>query len=171
MSWTDEKVTQLSRLWADGFSASEIASELGGGITRNAVIGKVYRLGLSSRTHSSTSDKPKSYRKQNKPGLGDVPCTLIATRKTHHKVEVTTLKMVSYLDEIKRVKPSEDIVIPISRQLELLQLTESTCRWPTGDPMMPGFSFCGHQTSENKPYCTFHSKLAFQTTSERPRRH
>ena len=48
MSWTDERVELLKKLWADGLSASQIAGELGG-ITRNAVIGKVHRLGLSGR--------------------------------------------------------------------------------------------------------------------------
>ena len=48
MNWTDERVETLKKLWADGLSASQIAAELGG-ITRNAVIGKVHRLGLSGR--------------------------------------------------------------------------------------------------------------------------
>lgn len=48
MSWTDERVETLKRMWADGQSASQIAKELGG-VTRNAVIGKVHRLGLSNR--------------------------------------------------------------------------------------------------------------------------
>ena len=51
MSWTDERVELLKKLWADGLSASQIAAELGG-ITRNAVIGKVHRLGLSGRAKS-----------------------------------------------------------------------------------------------------------------------
>jgi len=48
MSWTDERVETLRRMWAEGQSASQIAKELGG-VTRNAVIGKVHRLGLSNR--------------------------------------------------------------------------------------------------------------------------
>ena len=48
MSWTDERVETLKRMWSDGQSASAIAKELGG-VTRNAVIGKVHRLGLSNR--------------------------------------------------------------------------------------------------------------------------
>ena len=47
MGWTDERVELLKKLWADGLSASQIAAELGG-ITRNAVIGKVHRLGLTA---------------------------------------------------------------------------------------------------------------------------
>ena len=49
MSWSDERVEVLKKLWGEGQSASQIAKELGG-VTRNAVIGKVHRLGLSNRT-------------------------------------------------------------------------------------------------------------------------
>ena len=54
MNWTDERVEQLKKLWSDGLSASQIAAELGG-ITRNAVIGKVHRLGLSGRAKAPSS--------------------------------------------------------------------------------------------------------------------
>ena len=52
MSWTDDRVEQLKKLWADGLSASQIASKLGE-VTRNAVIGKVHRLGLAGRATTS----------------------------------------------------------------------------------------------------------------------
>src|SRR5437870_9220446 len=58
MSWTDERVETLKKLWTDGLSASQIAAELGG-ITRNAVIGKVHRLGLSGRAKSPSSSAPR----------------------------------------------------------------------------------------------------------------
>src|SRR5438874_4887521 len=58
MSWTDERVELLKKLWADGLSASQIAAELGG-ITRNAVIGKVHRLGLAGRAKSPSSSSPR----------------------------------------------------------------------------------------------------------------
>ncbi len=58
MSWTDERVELLKKMWAEGKSASQIAKELGS-VTRNAVIGKVHRLGLSSRTgDTSTAEAP-----------------------------------------------------------------------------------------------------------------
>ena len=52
MGWTDERVETLKKLWLDGLSASQIAKSLGG-VTRNAVIGKVHRLGLSGRATPS----------------------------------------------------------------------------------------------------------------------
>src|SRR5438067_964924 len=66
MSWTDERVEHLKKLWSDGLSASQIAAELGG-ITRNAVIGKVHRLGLSGRAKAPTSAAPRQ-RKARQPG-------------------------------------------------------------------------------------------------------
>src|SRR5881392_518328 len=58
MSWTAERVETLKKLWADGLSASQIANELGN-VTRNAVIGKVHRLGLSGRAKSPSSAAPR----------------------------------------------------------------------------------------------------------------
>ena len=63
MSWTDERVELLRKLWLEGLSASQIASELSNGITRNAVIGKVHRLGLSGRA------KAPSQAALPRPGL------------------------------------------------------------------------------------------------------
>ena len=165
MSWTDDRVARLSKLWAEGLSASQIAADLGG-VTRNAVIGKVHRLGLSGRVKpagksgTSARRKPTGTRKPNgtrtssrtnprNPGTGDA--------KTQRHEDVLLKETVS-------------LEAPESRKLTLLQLTETTCKWPTGDPTMPGFSFCGHTSQEDKPYCEFHSKLAFQPASERRRR-
>src|SRR5215813_6060728 len=67
MSWTDERVELLKKLWADGLSASQIAAELGG-VTRNAVIGKVHRLGLSGRAKSPSSASPRP-RKPRSPHM------------------------------------------------------------------------------------------------------
>ena len=62
MSWTDERVEILTKMWAEGNSASQIAKELGG-VTRNAVIGKVHRLGLSNRATTNSSSKSDSKAK------------------------------------------------------------------------------------------------------------
>jgi GcrA cell cycle regulator len=56
MSWTDERVETLKKMWAEGQSASQIAKELGG-VTRNAVIGKVHRLGLSNRVGPAATEE------------------------------------------------------------------------------------------------------------------
>ena len=92
------------------------------------------------------------------------------TRSTTRTVGNTVIN-VDFEEEVAfKPKPIEDLVMPVSRELTLLQLTETTCKWPTGDPTMPGFSFCGHTSKDDKPYCEYHNKLAFQPPSERRRR-
>ena len=65
--------------------------------------------------------------------------------------------------------PAENVVVPISRRLQLVQLSERTCKWPNGDPLTEEFSFCGNDAAETGPYCGYHSKVAFQPASERRR--
>ena len=60
MSWTDERIAQLKKCWDKGLSASQIATELGEGVTRNAVIGKAHRLGLKSRPSPVKTDAKKA---------------------------------------------------------------------------------------------------------------
>lgn len=178
MAWTDERVARLSKLWADGLSASQIAADLGG-VTRNAVIGKVHRLGLSGRVKpaaktgaASASSTARKARPASGGGGARVRTSVQATAT--QTVGATALKVEVLEEEVVETvvdpRPTEDVVVPISRKLTLMDLTESTCKWPTGDPTLPGFSFCGHKTQEEKPYCEFHSKIAFQPPSERRRR-
>jgi GcrA cell cycle regulator len=166
MSWTDDRVARLSKLWADGLSASQIAADLGG-VTRNAVIGKVHRLGLSGRVKPAGKSGASARRKA--PG-GRKPngTTRTPPRQTPRGTGAAGSKPQPHEDVL--LKEPVSLEAPDSRKITLMQLTETTCKWPTGDPTMPGFSFCGHTSQEDKPYCEFHSKLAFQPASERRRR-
>ena len=60
-----------------------------------------------------------------------------------------------------------DNVIPIGQRRTLLELTEETCRWPIGDPGSPEFFFCGGQALTSLPYCTYHSRVAYQPANLR----
>jgi GcrA cell cycle regulator len=60
--WTEDRVGALKKLWLEGQSASQIAKQLGGGVTRNAVIGKVHRLGLSGRAASARPARARPLR-------------------------------------------------------------------------------------------------------------
>ena len=176
MSWTDERVETLKKLWADGLSASQIAAQLGG-VTRNAVIGKVHRLKLSGRAKSTSSGAPKvkrstGTRPSSSPrgggfgGSGGRGMTTVthAVGATMMKSEVGAL---AYAEADRR--PIEDVVVPISKELTLIDLNENTCKWPQGDPLSDDFHFCGHQAGDSSPYCQYHAKLAFQPSSERRR--
>jgi GcrA cell cycle regulator len=156
MSWTDERVELLKKLWADGLSASQIAGELGG-ITRNAVIGKVHRLGLSGRAKNPSSSAPRP-RKARSPSM---------MRISRPSVRGNTALAYDYDAE-----PEPEIIeatIPLEQRRTLVQLTEATCRWPVGDPGSPDFFFCGGEAKEDGPYCTHHARVAYQPANERRR--
>ncbi len=59
MQWTEEKVETLRRLWGSGMTAAQIAEKLGEGVSRNAVIGKAHRLGLSAGGAKNAKPKPR----------------------------------------------------------------------------------------------------------------
>ena len=171
MSWTDERVARLAKLWAEGLSASQIATDLGG-VTRNAVIGKVHRLGLSGRAKPAGKSNAGARRKPAARATGGTTSTpkYRRPRTTTQTVGNTVVKIEVQEEVAFHPKPVEDLVAPVSKELTLMQLTESSCKWPTGDPTMPGFSFCGHKNHDEKPYCEYHNKIAFQPPSERRRR-
>lgn len=166
MNWTDERVETLKKLWADGLSASQIAAQLGG-VSRNAVIGKVHRLKLSSRGRAtSAASRPK---KAASSGAG-VRRTR-STRPVTATVGATALKVQYDAEPVARqdLRPIENVVVPISRNLKLVELSEHTCKWPNGDPLSEDFSFCGNEAGESGPYCAYHSRLAYQPAAERRR--
>lgn len=180
MSWTDERVELLKKMWSEGQSASQIAKELGG-ITRNAVIGKIHRLGLSNRTSGSSDAKPSA-----KPAT-----------KTKAKAAPSRAAPAS-TDEVSASKPatpirSKPVLVPgqplppqpsaneispealatvravekKSKKMSLMELTERTCKWPIGDPATNDFWFCGLSVQPGKPYCEAHVGVAFQPMSSR----
>lgn len=164
MNWTDERVELLRKLWAEGLSASQIAAQLGG-VSRNAVIGKVHRLKLSARGRATAAARPK------KAHAGGTKSASRPTRTITTSIGSTALQAQFDAEPVARHmhRPSENVVIPMSRRLVLTELTERTCKWPNGDPLSEDFSFCGNDAGENAPYCTYHSRLAYQPASERRR--
>jgi GcrA cell cycle regulator len=160
MSWTDERVEHLKKLWSDGLSASQIAAELGG-ITRNAVIGKVHRLGLSGRAKAPSSAAPRQ-RKARQPShvfRAMRPATRGNTALAH--------ALPAY--EIEPEPEPIENIIPIGQRCTILELTDAKCHWPIGDPGQPDFFFCGGKSIPGLPYCAFHARVAYQPVNERRR--
>jgi GcrA cell cycle regulator len=157
MSWTDERVETLKKLWADGLSASQIAAELGG-ITRNAVIGKVHRLGLSGRAKSPSSTAPRPRKARAHSHM---------LRVSRPAIRGNTALAYDY--DVEPEPELLDNIIPIGQRRTILELTEETCRWPIGDPGSTDFFFCGGQTVTSLPYCSYHSRVAYQPAADRRR--
>jgi GcrA cell cycle regulator len=159
MNWTDERVELLKKLWTDGLSASQIAAELGG-ITRNAVIGKVHRLGLSGRAKSPSSTAPRPRKARAHPHM---------MRVARPAMRGNTALAQAFEYEVEAEPELVDNIIPIGQRCNLLELTEETCRWPIGDPGSADFFFCGGQTMTALPYCSHHSRIAYQPAGDRRR--
>ncbi|MEA2903024.1 MAG: GcrA cell cycle regulator [Alphaproteobacteria bacterium] len=157
MSWTDERVELLKKLWADGLSASQIAAELGG-ITRNAVIGKVHRLGLSGRAKSPSSSAPRQRKARAHPHM---------LRVSRPQMRGNTALAHAYDYDPDPEPEVVDNIIPMGQRRTLLELTEDTCRWPIGDPGSADFFFCGGQSVTSLPYCAHHSRVAYQPANAR----
>ena len=192
MDWTDERITELKRLWSEGFSASQIAERLGG-ITRNAVIGKVHRLGLSNRAGGSAPESRTEARTESRAepaARPDAPAAKPAAAKPEPRPVPRTesaqppAQPASLRNRIIPAgqplppQPSAGEISPEAlasvrevekkaKRISLMELTERTCKWPIGDPATEDFWFCGLATQPGKPYCDAHVGVAFQPMSAR----
>jgi GcrA cell cycle regulator len=146
MGWTDERVETLKKLWLDGLSASQIAKQLGG-VTRNAVIGKVHRLGLSGRAAPSHPSRPAfKAPRPPRPIQAPAPRARAIETRAHHA-------------------PAPRPVTPfveLPGTATVLTLGAHMCKWPIGDPSSNDFTFCGRRAGEDGPYCNDHARLAYQ---------
>ena len=157
LTWTDDRVEQLKKFWEAGLSASQIAAELGN-VTRNAVIGKVHRLGLSGRAKSPSSAAPRPRKARPHSHM---------LRVSRPSIRGNTALAQAYELEVELEPELVDNVIPLGQRRTLLELNEETCRWPIGDPGQADFFFCGGQSIATLPYCSYHSRVAYQPANMR----
>ncbi|MBJ7411438.1 MAG: GcrA cell cycle regulator [Phenylobacterium sp.] len=138
--WTDDRIKILTKLWADGRSASAIARELGG-VTRNAVIGKVHRLGLGGR---ATPARPGT-RRPRAP-----------------KAE----RPAARLRRAPVPKPWPVVVepVPVAGTADVISVGPHMCRWPIGDPMVESFALCGRPAVRGA-YCASHGAIAYRAAA------
>jgi len=148
MGWTDERVELLKKLWLDGLSASQIAKQLGG-VTRNAVIGKVHRLGLSGR---ATPSQPQ--RTTFKAPRAPRPAVAAQPRRLNEPSLPSAPVAVYYPEE-----PGSATVLTLGAHM---------CKWPIGDPSTDGFTFCGRRSNDG-PYCVEHARVAYQPQQKKGR--
>jgi GcrA cell cycle regulator len=150
MEWNDERIADLTRLWQDGLSASQVAERLGG-ISRSAVIGKIHRLGIAGRAAPS---RPRP--------LGGRPPSLKISTGEDRRAPVA---------RPPRPAPRPVVVFDADATASLLTLTECGCRWPIGDPGEADFGFCGRPQAGGGSYCEGHGSMAVrsrETAMKRP---
>lgn len=151
MGWTDERVELLRKLWGDGLSASQIARQLGG-VTRNAVIGKVHRLGLTGRAAPSRPQRTV-FRAPSAPRPLRPRESVPSRTPAAAKAKPATRPAPRYVDE------GPGIATPMT-------IGAHMCKWPIGDPCADHFTFCGRR-SEAGPYCCEHASVAYQPASKK----
>ena len=151
-NWTDERVALLKKLWVAGVSASLIAEKLGE-VTRNAVVGKVHRLGLTCRLTRDRIPNPTRFR----AGHSAIP----------------SAPKAAFVKPKPRAAPTIQLSDGILPQPPLMKPTEALqagdCRFPIGDPQDPGFGFCGHPR-ERGAFCAAHGALVYRSAVLKTRR-
>ena len=151
--WTEDRVGALKKLWLEGQSASQIAKQLGGGVTRNAVIGKVHRLGLSGR--AAPSQPARATFRPTRPRPAQPTQAPSAPRRI----------------EAVQPRPAAPAQVPapmpdLPGTATVMTLGAHRCKWPIGDPSSNEFSFCGRRSSEGV-YCVEHARVAYQPQVKR----
>jgi GcrA cell cycle regulator len=152
MGWTDERVDTLKKLWLDGLSASQIAKQLGG-VTRNAVIGKVHRLGLSGRAAPSHPSRP-AFKAPRAPRPISMPAPRARSIEPRNHAVAAPRPAAPYVE--------------LPGTATVLTLGAHMCKWPIGDPALDNFTFCGRRAGDG-PYCHEHSQVAYQPAQAKKR--
>ena len=197
MSWTEERIERLKKMWADGATASQIADELGG-VSRNAVIGKAHRLGLEQRPSpvkpgeekesrksapapSGVAPKPASRAEAPKPASAQgAPQPGPAQRLSPQELQYRSIGPGGFIRQgpgeqqapippapPRRLVPAKPSP-EVADKTSLLDLNDRICKWPIGHPGEPDFYFCGEPANPGFPYCVAHCGVAYQ--AQLPRR-
>lgn len=171
--WTEDRVGALKKLWLEGQSASQIAKALGGGVTRNAVIGKVHRLGLSGRAAPSQPARTtfRTARPSTKAAAASAAAPTAAAApaapvqptqapSAPRRIEAVAPRPAAVPTQV--AQPSAPAPMPeLPGTATVLTLGAHMCKWPIGDPSSREFSFCGRRASEGV-YCVEHARVAYQ---------
>jgi GcrA cell cycle regulator len=163
--WTESRVALLTKLWSEGLSASRIAETLGG-VTRNSVIGKVHRLGLSGRSRGAVAAMPRE-RAARSEEFHEEEQMLLVQPASHGNTALAP--MPCYEVELQPSVETTADIVPLVQRCTILDLTERKCKWPIGDPVAADFYFCGARTADGLPYCDHHSRVAYQPVADRRR--
>ena len=156
-SWDSSTLKKLKSLVAKGLSTSEIGKKIG--VSKNAVVGKLNRLGWNSKAGGITSDEPVKKAK-DKEVLKKKSIKVKSEVKTKvKKIDIPEKPKIKPIKRTKEISASQKI---IKTALEMASLKKDQCRWPIGDTDSDDFHFCGKKVFPGKPYCYEHCKCAYK---------
>lgn len=195
MSWTEERIERLKKMWHDGATASQIADELGG-VSRNAVIGKAHRLGLEQRPSPVKPGEEKEVKRPTpaaaapKPAVKPEPAKVTPAAPAAPQASAPQrpaadlqYRSIGPGGFIRQGPGEQQAPIPpapprrlvpakpspeVADKTSLLDLNDRICKWPIGHPGEPDFYFCGEPANPGFPYCVEHCGVAYQ--AQLPRR-
>lgn len=165
-------------MWQSGKSASEIAEKLGG-VTRNAVIGKAHRLGLSGRPSpikkvvkktTPASKKPLPPKAAAPTKKSAPPPKATPSVKPPAKPVVVPGKPLPPMDTAPLAALANATSRKDGKIISILEVSERLCRWPVGDPKEPGFGYCGADAANGHVYCAEHVAIAFQIPNRKDKK-
>lgn len=156
--WPEARVTLLKRLWGEGHSAAEVARQVGGfehtrDAGRSAVMGKLARLGMLDRGNAlaSAEGRPLPYADRALRTGASIVSIQSKIRMDANPVAAAVTPDAS----------AEDAAIPAKQRRSILNIRDCECHWPVGDPLEPGFFFCGGAAEPGLPYCTRHAEIVY----------
>ena len=164
LRWTDARIAYLKAQWLKGVTARQIARQLGGGISRSAVLGKIHRLGfadLSPRSWVHRSHLKRGGARRVSDQLGAERPLSLAFAGQRWPPPAWVIEAKPYVED-----PRIDADIPLAQRRSLLELTRGACRWPVGDPSHPDFFFCGAEALRGELYCAAHRARAYRPAAE-----
>jgi GcrA cell cycle regulator len=174
MEWTEQRIEMLRKLWGQGQTASQIATLLGG-VTRNAVIGKAHRLGLTGRpspikregTEAAAPRRKPAAQRRQQPAVAAMPAPRHAIPQAPVATAPVEPRYSAPAPELAETRP-EPVVQPKAPSAPRVaaQAGSKSCSWPVGDPKQPGFHFCGDAAEPGRPYCAHHCGIAYHRKSE-----
>ncbi len=167
MAWDTERTERLLELHQEGKTAGEIGAELG--VTRNAVIGKLHRMGMAKKRQAAPQPEPEP--EQARPMSDETPPAAAESGDPDGEAPADAESGDEDEDadrnSIEVHRQTAKNVEQKSLRLSLMELTSRTCKWPIGDPATDEFWFCGLPSQPGKPYCGAHNNLACQPITTR----
>ncbi len=167
VEWTPERIKVLMGLWEEGLPTSEIGRRLG--VTKNAVVGKVHRLGLKKRQspiRKSSNRQPLSNPSSRETaGKGTVGAKKAKSANAPSQPQTVTLGSVAVNPSMPRVVPANS-TRPSGVLVQMEELTSTMCCWPEGEPGTSNFHFCAKPSLAEKPYCAEHCERAYVKVSK-----
>jgi len=164
VTWTTERIQQLQQCVVAGLTCSQIAGEIG--VTRNAVIGKLHRLGLSTAGRPGRKPAALAGRMRSASPTHRAPTRLSRIARLLRAAEAGSA-VLPFRAAVEMMETIEMPPVESAKRCALLDLALDGCRWPLGDPGKADFGFCGNHAIAGFSYCAGHARIAYRLPSGR----